>query len=229
MDTDQFVKDFSDLGTRFMSEYARNVERYLRFVSGMAQQPAAGSESRTPQDRFLEFVRNEGPKASKAVAQATLNYYTAVLNTGIEAANRFMDQVVLTKASQPSAQASRQTPALLFNGKHGESPSNAFLVTNNRDEVIQIRCELTEVVSEVSSAKFSAAAKFTPESCQLGPRSEQMIQCSIPLTEQFQEGETYGSQIRVVGFPEMTMKVSIHVDEAGEPLSASEAKAKKKR
>src|SRR5262245_25453730 len=102
MDANQYIKEFSDLGSRFFTEYTRNVERYWRFVSGMAQQPGPSAAPQIPQDRFIEFIRVEGPKASKAVAQATLNYYTAVLNTGIETANRFMDQVVLSKAAQPS-------------------------------------------------------------------------------------------------------------------------------
>jgi hypothetical protein len=226
MDANQFIKEFSNLGSRFFTEYTRNVERYWRTVSGMAQEPGSSASSQIPQDRFMEFVRVEGPKASRAVAQATLNYYTAVLNTGIETANRFMDQVVLSKGAQPSPQAGRQTPALLFHGKHGEAPTNAFVVTNNRDEFIQLRFELTEVVSDDSSTRFSAPARFTPESCQLAPRSEQMIQCSVPLTEQFQPGETYHSQIRVVGFPEMTIRVSIQVDEADE--SSAEKKSRKK-
>lgn len=226
MDANQFMKEFSNLGSRFVTEYTRNVERYLRFVSGMAQGPGSSASPQIPQDRFIEFVRVEGPKASKAVAQATLNYYTAVLNTGIETANRFMDQVVLTKAEQPAPQAGRQSPALLFHGKHGEAPTNAFVVTNNRDESIQLRFELTEVVSDDSSTRFSAASKFTPDSCQLAPRSEQMIQCSVPLTEQFRSGETYHSQIRVVGFPEWTIRVSIQVDEDAEP--AAEKKSRKK-
>jgi hypothetical protein len=227
MDANQFIKEFSNLGSRFVTEYTRNVERYWRFVGGMAQ-PGSSASPQIPQDRFLEFVRVEGPKASKAMAQATLNYYTAVLNTGIETANRFMDQVVLSKPAEPSPQAARQTPALLFHGKHGEAPTNAFVVTNNRDEVIQVRFELTEVVGDDSSTRFSAVAKFTPESCQLGPRSEQVIQCSVPLTEQFQPGETYHSQIRVVGFPEMTIRVSIQVDETSEPSAEKKSRKKSK-
>ena len=227
MDANQFIKEFSNLGSRFFTEYARNVERYLRFVSGMAQ-PGSSPSPQIPQDRFLEFVRVEGPKASKAMAQATLNYYTAVLNTGIETANRFMDQVVLSKPAEPSPQTTRQAPALLFHGKHGDAPTNAFVVTNNRDEVIQVRFELTEVVSDDSSMRFSAAAKFTPDACQLAPRSEQMIQCSVPLTEQFQAGETYHSHIRVVGFPEMTIRVSIHVDEGDEAVPEKKSRKKSK-
>jgi hypothetical protein len=226
VDTNQFIKEFSNLGTQFFTEYTRNVERYWRIVGGMATEPVTGTSSQTLQDRYMEFLRTEGTKASKALALATLNYYSTVLNTGIEAATRFMDQVVLAKTPQPAAQAKTPMPSLLFHGKHGESPTNGFLVTNNRDEFIQVRFELTEITSEDASTRFSAAAKFTPESCQLASRSQQMIQCSIPLTEQFQPGQTYRSQIRVVGYPEMTMPVSIAVDEAAEPSKQSRPKKK---
>jgi hypothetical protein len=213
MDANEFWKSFAKLGSAYVTEYTRNVERYFRFVSGMAQQPSGAAMAGNAQERYVEFMRTEAPRISGALAEASLNYYTALINTGIDAANRFFEQVVQTERPAAPARAdSRQPPALLFRGRHGESPANAFLVSNNRNQAIEVRFEVTEISNEDGTVRFQPVAKFVPEVCQLAPNSEKLVQCSILLTEQYQPGEIHRAQIRVVGIPEMTMKISVHVD-----------------
>jgi hypothetical protein len=212
MDASQFSKSFEEVSSRYMEEYARNVERYVQFVSGIASKAPKPPLRGTIQERYAEFVRTEGPKVSGTLAEAGLNYYKAVLNTGIEVASRFMEGVILPeKKTAPGSGAG--PAALLFQGRPGDSPTNAFAVSNDRNQPVAVRFETTELRAEDGSAAFKPEVTFSPDSCVLGARAEQVVRCSILLTEQFRPGQIYRGQIQVVGFPDMTMNVSVRVEE----------------
>ena len=226
MDANDFLKSFSKMSSAYFTEYTRNMERYARFVTGMAQQPAGTTSLLKAQERYVEFLRTEFPRVSSAVAEAGMNYYNALINTGIDTANRFFEQVVQPEKTGSTLRTESQTPsALLFHGKPGESPANAFVVSNNRSQPVEVRFEVTEMSNEDGTAQFEPAARFAPEICRLAPNSEQIVQCSILLTDQYEPHQTYRAHIRVVGIPEMTIRIMVQVDEPAEEPSKS---AKKK-
>jgi hypothetical protein len=225
MDANEFVKSFSKLGSAYFTEYTRNVERYARFVAGMAQQPVGTTSTAQAQERYVEFLRTEFARVSSALAEASLNYYNAVINTGIDVANRFFEQVVQPEKTDSSLRTASPKPsALLFHGAPGASPANAFVVSNNRSQPVEVRFEVTEMSNEDGTVRFEPSAKFVPEICRLAPNSEQIVQCSILLTEQYQAGATYRAHIRVVGIPEMTIGIMVQVEESAEPRPKSARK-----
>jgi hypothetical protein len=225
MDANEYLKSFSKLGSVCLTEYTRNVERYARFVTGMAQQPASNSSTGQAQERYVEFLRTEFPRMSSALAEASLNYYSTLVHAGIDSANRFFEQVVQPEKTDPARTASQKSSALVFHGKSGESTVNAFVVSNNRGQLVEARFEVTEISNEDGTIRFEPRATFVPEICRLGPNSEQIVQCSILLTDQYEPRQTYRAQIRVVGIPEMTIRIMVQVDESEVPPSKS---AKKK-
>jgi hypothetical protein len=101
----------------------------------------------------------------------------------------------------------------------GQSASNAFLVTNNRDEAIDVEFDIAEVSSDDGKVAFQPKAKFTPDKCRLAPHTERVIQCTLPLSEKFTAGR-YGGSIAIAGYPEMAIRIDVEVED--EPGSGAE-------
>jgi hypothetical protein len=110
---------------------------------------------------------------------------------------------------------------LLFHGFRGQSASNAFLVTNNRDEAIDVEFDVAQVTGLDDQASFKPKAKFTPEKCRLAAHSNRVIQCTLPLTGEFVAGQRYSGSIAVVGYPEMAMRISVEVEESSQPAAGT--------
>jgi hypothetical protein len=224
MDAGEFLKSLGKLSSRAMSEYTQNMERYARLVGGMAQQAGTDSNPAKTQERYAEFVRAESGRVAGALATASLNYYTAVLDVGIETATRFFDQFGKSEAPKHHADSS----SLLFHGMQGDWCGNAFRVSNSRNEPVEVRFEVTEAMADNATA-VRPTVKFTPEACLLKPKSEQIVQCALLLSDEFMPGQTYLAQIRAVGFPEMTVKISIQAEESAAPSATLNAPKRKTR
>lgn len=229
MNSSEFSRALERLGSRYLTEYTRNVERYAEFVSEMAKTPGASSGEGLGQ-RYLEFVRAEGPRVLGKVAEAGLSYYTVLLNTGIETTNRYFEQVLRAEGAKAEPPSPQPAPsALLFRGRRGESASNAFLVTNHRDQPIEVDFAVTECVSEDGGTRVRPSARFNPPTCRLAPHSEQVVQCTLDLSDEFEPDQTHRGQIQVTGFPEMAMRISVRVDEPEAGTQATVGKTKKSR
>jgi len=230
MDTGEFIKSLEKLGSQYIADYTKNFDRYAKFVGGLVQQPPEKFDAGKAQERYIEFLRTEAPRVTGAVAEAGLTYYSALMNTGMESVSRYLDQMIQPGTAPAAARAeSKQPAALLFHGNHGEWPSNAFVVSNSRSEAVDIRLEVTEATADDGSSSFLPKAKFVPDSFRLAPKSEQVVQCSLQLTNHVHAGKSYRAQIRAVGFPEMTVRISIRVDESAPSPRKSGKKSKMKR
>jgi hypothetical protein len=148
-----------------------------------------------------------------------LDYYSVVLNTGIESVSRYYEEVLRTSAPQMKqrSNAPKARSALLFRGIAGDTAQNAFLVTNNRPETIDIQLDMSELVSEDGTSRVQPEALFSPDRCRLGPRAEQVVQCSVRLGSEIPAGVDFRGRILVAGFPELAMDVRLHADRPAEP------------
>ena len=228
MDARQFSESLSDLSSRFLNDYARNAAQYARLFSGMKPSGSGNLAPDQLQQRYSEFLRTEGLQTLGKLVEAGMQFYTQVLTVGAEAANRYVEQVLLAGAAPPAAgstgaPASKAPPVLLFRGKRGDAPSNAFMVSNNQNQSVDVSFDVSDMVSDDKGHRVAPVVHFTPERFELAPNAEQIVQCSIPLSENFTAGQMHHGNIRVVGFPEMTMQISVFVDETAagrQPASA---------
>ncbi len=230
MDTKQFAHALQQLSNSYIDAYANGAQRYLDLLAQMNKSDTAPKEDPGRQQRYTEFVRNEGPRALKQLADASLNYYTAVLNTGIEASNRFFDQV-LQEGQAPSIdnRPPKSRQALLFRGKRGESPSNAFRVSNNQNESVDVGFTIAEITSEDGKERLQPAARFEPSNPKLQPGSEQVVVCTLQVPDSLRQDTTYRGQIHVTGFPSMAIDIAVQVDDVEEaPPPANKKPARKK-
>jgi hypothetical protein len=229
MNANDFVQSMQSLSTRYLEEYTRFLQRYVDFVGSVSAPARDGGGRGEPADlgamqkRYADFVVSEAPRVLAQLSEASLNYYSALADVGLRTLNGYVDSVVRTVGTspRPGAAASGNGDALLFHGIRGQSASNAFLVTNNRDEAIDVEFDIAQVTGKDDQAPFKPKAKFTPEKCRLAAHTNRVIQCTLPLTAEFAAGQRYSGSISVVGYPEMAMRISVEVEESPEPATGA--------
>ncbi|MGF1643721.1 MAG: hypothetical protein ACFCUJ_08740 [Thiotrichales bacterium] len=217
MSNESLTLALQKLGNRYLSAYAENAERAAAFWSGALQKGSGGTTLESLPTRYAEFVRQEAPRVMREIAEAGLNYYALVLNTGAESVSRFYAQVLVVESRAKPAQTSaapRSRTALSFNAAPGAVAVNAFLVTNHRAEAIDVIFGVSELVSDDGTPPLIASVTFTPAQCRIGPRSEQVVQCRVTFPDDIRPGVDYRGQIQVTGFPELAMSMIVRAEAA---------------
>jgi hypothetical protein len=230
MDMNDLARTVSALGTRYVEEYTRNLQRCATLLNDMAARGAGELDPLELQKRYAQFVIAESPRIIERLAEAGASYYAALANTGVEAMNSYVEQVLGldSAASRRSAGGAQAAPAaLLFHGERGHNATNAFLVTNNRDEAIDVTFDIGELESANGEVRFKPKATFTPSRCKLPPRARQVVQCSLQLSRDFAAGQAHSGHIQVVGYPEMAMRISVEVEEPAASVEKKKVERKK--
>lgn len=239
MNANEFVQSMQSLGTRYLQEYSHAVQRYIDLYNSISQSnrerlgPERLGDANELQKQYSDFVVSQAPRVLTQLSEASINYYSTLADIGIQTMNSYVDSVMRTMESTPQRDTGASEPtSLLFHGIKGQSASNAFVVSNNRDEAIDVAFDITEVVRQDDGERFKPTAKFTPSKCQLPPHSDRVVQCTIPLSSRFGENQSYHGSISVVGFPEMAMRITVQVEEETKPRStkagATKAAARRK-
>lgn len=245
MNANEIVQSMQSLGTRYLQEYSHAVQRYIDIYNSISRTnrgslgPERLGDANELQKQYSDFVVSQAPRVLTQLSEASINYYSALADIGIQTMNNYADSMIRTLESSPrqTNRGSSEQTALLFHGIKGQSASNAFVVSNNRDEPIDVTFDIAEIVRQDDGERFKPKAKFTPDKCQLPANSDRVVQCSIPLSRRFDENQSYHGLISVVGFPEMAMRITIQVEEdtspkpakAGAPKQASSKKAAAKK
>jgi hypothetical protein len=213
-----------------VEEYSRAMQVYAGVLNNIAKSGRDNAERGTIgsselQRRYAEFVISQGPKVLAQLSQAGINYYTTLADLSMQTLNGYVEHVLQTDESPSGVDGTKSAP-LLFHGVRGQAASNAFLISNNRDEAIDVEFDIAEVVSEDGKERLKPETNFTPKKCRLAPCSERIVQCSINLSDPFKAGQCYVGSIAVIGFPEMAMRFEVQV-EAPAKTHAPKSTAKK--
>jgi len=235
MNTNEFIESMQSLGTRYMEEYARAMQRYMESLNNISQTgttPTTGDFSQLSdlQKRYSDFVLVQSPKIITRMSEESISYYSKLADLSFQMLNGYVDSVVTTvnSSTQPGAESTTKNNSnLLFHGLSGGSASNAFLISNNRDTAIDIKFDMLEVSSPDTDQSFKPTAKFTPAKCRLAPFSERVVQCTVQLSEEFKVDQTYDGSIAVAGYPEMAMRISVQVEK--NPTAKSEKGVSRKK
>lgn len=221
MEANSFARSIERLGSRYLTEYNRGMEQYVKYLTNATKGGASEFTDDGLQGRYVEFAKAEVTRALGQFSEAGLSFYTQWLDGAIATSNRFRDQVLHPRPDEKHSESSAYRPprttqvpaALLFRGERGTSPSNSFLAVNNRDEPIEVSFDVAELVTEDGLTRFRPTASFHPTTCRLEPRAEQAVQCTMKLSDEFVAGKIHRGQIQVVGYPEMAMSVTAQVEE----------------
>jgi hypothetical protein len=221
METTSYTQMLGKLGSSYYEAYVRGAERYAKVVGNLLQSGTWSADPGPARQRYEAFVRSEAPKYLGQVAEAGLSYYRLVVESGIGAMDRYVEQVLRpAAATSPAAAttaanaaiAAAPSPAMLFRGRAGDKPGNAFVVANHKAEAVDVRFEVTDMTSDDGAARFRPVVEFEPASFSLAGLTEQVIHCNVLLTGDYQPGIAHRAQVHVVGFPEMTIRLSVQVD-----------------
>ena len=101
---------------------------------------------------------------------------------------------------------------LKFSGHAGTRPKQAFVVANNQDKKIDVSFEMTEFITADGSLRAKTKTIFKPECFELEPGAEQVVECTLPITQKFKTGQQYQALARVVGFPDMAVQLLLNID-----------------
>lgn len=235
MNTKESSQQNVGAGSPYAEMWAQSWEPYLRLFRQFGQPSTTLPDLGKLQQRYVEFASTEGAAAYRKLSELSANYYAALLNTGLNLSQEFYQQVYQTKTSapapvQPSPVAARE---LVFTGPIGSTVSRAFVVSNRTDKPATVSFEVSEFIKEGGPEKLRAAAQLRPSSFELAGQAERTVDCTLPLTGEFEPGCEYRAMLRVIGFPDMKIGLMARAESA--PVRAKKsvrpgaAKRRKKR
>ncbi len=96
-------------------------------------------------------------------------------------------------------------------GRPGERIEAPFLVKNQFDNPLDISFEAGDLIP-ISGATISASnIKFKPAALKLNPEEQKVVYVIVTITDDFLVGQTYNSNIRVLGFQAKEISLDITV------------------
>ncbi len=222
---------FTELASRYLTENVRVWQRY-----GDMLRQLSTSRPQTPSLQSIqEFATRDGVEFISQVMQLNLNYYSSLLDMGVDFTNRMFGKAAqpeapaqsppsASAAATPTATTSGPTFELEFSGRHGETPSSPFVVANKKAEVAEVSFEISEFASEDGRTRFRSPVEFTPDPFVLQPGAEQIVECRLPIDAKFVPGARYMALVRVTGFPGMEIGLIVTpFAAAGESIPATPA------
>lgn len=198
---------FDELAQRYVTENVRIWQRYAEAISRLS-----GEQGRVDSLRrqLSDFALSEGAEFIRNLMQINLNYYSILLDMGVNFTNRLIDQALETPSERtPPQPATSPPPAsgtrfeLNFSGQVGQTPSSPFVVENKNEDPVTVSFESTEFISEDGTTRFRLPVEFVPDEFPLDPGAEQVVNCRVPLEPDFVPGRRYMALVRVTGFPGM--------------------------
>jgi len=215
MDYSDYSEQVKNLGTRVLDEGTRAWERYFQI---MGETSAGKWSAEEMQKRFAHFAQDEGTEFVRKLMQCHVDYYVSIMNAGLDLSASMLESVfapVCAKSGdtgqQTSGATSKQEPRteMLFEGKRGETHSQAFVIANKQPQQIEVSFELSEFISEDGKTKTRVPVGFTPHQFVLDPGQEQVVECQLTFEETLKPGQRYSALARVVGFPDMMVRLMV--------------------
>jgi hypothetical protein len=234
MNTRESRNESTGVGGQYAELWQRAWEPYVRMFQQLTPPGADLPDLGKLPQRCLDFASSEGAAAFRKLSQLSADYYTALLNTGMNLSEEFYRQVCQTKPP-PAAPVHRpEAPAreLVLTGPIGSTASGAFVISNRTNQPVTVSFEISEFVKDHGSEKVRLDTQLTPGSLDLAARSERTVDCSVPLTEALEPECEYRAVLRVIGFPDMTIGLLVKARSAGpanaEPRADTTQGSKKK-
>ena len=215
MDYTDYSEQVKNLGTRVLDEGTRAWERYFQI---MGEASAGKWSAEEMQKRFAHFAQDEGTEFVRKLMQCHVDYYVSIMHAGLDLSTSMLESVfapVCAKSGDTGQQTSGATSKqetrteMLFEGKRGETHSQAFVIANKQPQQIEVSFELSEFISEDGKTKTRVPVGFTPHQFVLDTGQEQVVKCQLTFEETLKAGQRYSALARVVGFPDMMVRLMV--------------------
>lgn len=212
MEYKAYNDQMKDLGARVLHEGTRVWERYFQVLGEVSTGKWSPEDTRK---RFVRFTQAEGPEFFRKVMQCHVDYYVNLMNAGLDLSNSMVESVFSPMGETPadpgqstsggSTKEETQTE-IPFEGRIGETHSQAFVIANKQAKKIEVGFELSEFVSEDGKTKMRVPVAFNPHRFALEPGQEQVVECQLTFEKSLRPGQRYSALARVVGFPDMMVR-----------------------
>jgi len=163
--------------------------------------------------RYAQFVQGAGVEYSRQVLQFTAEYYSRLLRAtfdyGQQVAEAFANPSPVSVKALPAEApglSRTQTELHFAHRTEGVLPQE-FVIANKQGCEIPVRFEVSEFVSGDSKTRTHAAVEFEPHEFVLQPGDEQVVQCRIAAGPELASDEVQVALARVVGFPDMMLRL----------------------
>lgn len=215
MDYSDYSEQVKNLGTRVLDEGTRAWERYFQI---MGEASAGKWSTEEMQKRFTCFAQEEGTEFVRKVMQCHVDYYVSLMHAGLDLSNSMLGSVFAPVGAKggdagqrPCGEDSgKETQTQIpFEGKAGETHTQAFVIANKQAQKIEVSFELSEFISEDGKTKTRVPVAFNPHQFVLEPGQEQVVECQLTFENSMKPGQRYSALARVVGFPDMMVRLMV--------------------
>ena len=123
MKTEEARSENTGIAGQYAEMWQRTWEPYVRLLRQSAPANTSLPDFGKLQQRYVEFASSEGAAAYRKMSQLSTDYYTALLNTGMNLSEEFYRQVYQTKPASPAPARRPAAPTreLVFTGPIGST------------------------------------------------------------------------------------------------------------
>lgn len=216
MEYKEYSEQLQKLGLRFMDEGTHAWERYAKSISGVA---AGERVVEDVQKKYMQFAQTGGAEYMSKIMQCNIEYYMALMNANLDFSHGMIETVYKDTPCQASeadesvstrSQGTTAQTELQFSGKKGVEQNQAFLIVNNQADNIEVSFEISDFISEDGKTKTRVPVSFKPENFVLKHGAEQVVECKVSIDKSLAEGQQSAALARVVGFPDMLIRLVIY-------------------
>ena len=172
--------------------------------------------------RYAQLAQSVGLEYTRSVMQSTADYYARLMSAGLEYHRRLaealgtVEPASVALAEAPALPAPELPPRNLtdlhFSSRAASAQSQQFVIANRQSRDVPVKFEISEFVSERTRTRCQAAVEFHPAEFVLPPGGEQVVECRVPAGAAFMADETQIALARVVGFPDMMLRLFVMAD-----------------
>jgi hypothetical protein len=178
--------------------------------------------------RYAQLAQSVTLDFARSVFDSTAEYYARLMGAALEFNRRLADAfvppasaaVAVTGATAlPAFAAPAPAPApgvtvLEFSTRGPGAQTREFVIANRQQRDVPVKFEVSEFISENSHTRRQTPVMFEPAEFVLSPGCERVVACSLPGNEAFIPDETQIALARVVGFPDMMLRLVVNADVA---------------
>lgn len=208
-----------DLASRYVKDSVRLWQRYASGLqkvteaatSSASRAPGAAAPDLTAVGRELvQFYISHYSDLVTTYAEFTTQALASVLGAGGAAATVASQSApaaasdpVVAVAPPPAAAPEGPKIRLTFAGSPSAIVGQSFAIANKQATAVDVSFELSEFVREGGAPRVRVPVIFSPDRFVLGPGSERVVECCVPLGSPLVPGARYMAVVRIAGFPGM--------------------------
>ncbi|MEZ4702599.1 MAG: hypothetical protein R2834_19860 [Rhodothermales bacterium] len=168
---------------------------------------------------YLEALGTHSAEFARALWSLNQDYLRDLGALGSDHARRYLEdlQHAGRGGGRGTPSAPRRHIPMTLEAPIGHTAARTFVLENHQDGALSIGFDVSDARDAEDGATFPLAIAFDPDRFQLTPDEERAVTARLTLTAGvFQAGRRYTADVRVVGYPGLSLALDIRPTEADE-------------